>query len=66
MTSVSHPNTARIRRQLNLTFDDPDLDAFCHDYFPGVFDRFSRGMRKDEKITLLLDHCRRSSSGFEA
>jgi len=25
-----------------------------------VFDKFRRGMRKDEKITLLLDYCRRT------
>ncbi|MBN1658438.1 MAG: SIR2 family protein [Anaerolineae bacterium] len=47
------------RGWLTQRFDDPDLDAFCFDHFPEVYDRFSRGMRKDEKITLLLDHCRR-------
>ncbi|MBU1747559.1 MAG: hypothetical protein KKA73_07715 [Chloroflexi bacterium] len=48
-----------IRKLLTDTFDDPGLDAFCMDHFPVVYDRFSRGMRKDEKVTLLLDHCRR-------
>ncbi len=66
MINNSQPNIAQIRRLLNQAFDDPSLDSFCQDYFPSVFDRFSRGMRKDEKITLLLDHCRRISSGFEA
>jgi len=28
-------------------------------HFPDIYDKFSRGMRKDEKITMLLDHCRR-------
>lgn len=64
MTNNSQFNTAQIRRLLNQVFDDPILDAFCQDYFPAVFDRFSRGMRRDEKITLLLDYCRRHS--FEA
>jgi hypothetical protein len=59
MTTYPQSNTAQIRRLLNQALDDPGLDAFCQDYFPVVFDRFSRGMRKDEKITLLLDHCRR-------
>ncbi len=59
-------NTAQIRRLLNTAFDDPGLDAFCHDYFYDVYNRFSRGMRKDEKITLLLDHCRRAANGFES
>lgn len=58
-------NTAQLRRLLNQTFDDPSLDAFCQDYFSTVYDRFGRGMRRDEKITLLLDHCRRTSDGFD-
>lgn len=66
MTNNSQPNYAQIRRLLNTTFDDSGLDAFCQDYFLPVYDRFSRGMRKDEKITLLLDHCRRTTNGFEA
>ncbi len=53
------PNTSKLRRQLNQVFDDAELDAFCMDNFPQVYDKFSRGMRKDEKITLLLDYCRR-------
>jgi hypothetical protein len=36
------------------------LDALCIDYFPDVYDRFSRGMRRDEKVNLLLDYCRRN------
>jgi hypothetical protein len=56
---IQQISLSAIRRQLNQMFDDPKLDAFCMDYFPQVYDKFSRGMRKDEKITLLLDHCRR-------
>lgn len=41
--------------------DDIQLDALCIDYFPDVYDRFSRGMRRDEKVNLLLDHCRRNA-----
>ncbi len=57
--------TPKIRRLLTQAFDDPSLDAFCQDYFPSVYDRFSRGMQKGEKITILLDHCRRIANGFE-
>jgi len=53
---------AALRQRLDRTFDDPGLDAFCLDYFPEVYDRFSRGMRKDEKLTLLLDHFRRAKA----
>ena len=47
----------RLRR-----LDDVALDALCLDYFPDVYDRFSRGMRRDEKVNLLLDHCRRNAA----
>lgn len=62
-TSQSH--TAQIRQALNLAFDDSALSAFCFDYFREVYDRFSQQIRKDDKITLLLDHCRRRPTGFE-
>ena len=48
-----------MRSQLNQLFDDVELDTLCMLNFPGVYDKFSRGMRKDEKINLLLDYCRR-------
>lgn len=40
--------------------DDVQLEALCLDYFPIVYDKFSRGMRRDERINLLLDYCRRN------
>ena len=62
---MTTPSTAQIRQQLNLVFDDLELSAFCLDYFPKVYDRFSQGMRKDNKITLLVDYCRHQPTGFE-
>jgi len=50
---------AEIRKLLNRTFDAVELDIFCMDNFPTVYDRFGAGMRKDAKIQLLMDHCRR-------
>ncbi|WP_159396861.1 CHAT domain-containing protein [Sorangium cellulosum] len=35
---------------------DADLDAFCADHFPDVYRRFSDGMQRVRKVTLLLDH----------
>lgn len=63
MTKRFQINTSQIRQLLNQAFDDSGLDAFCQDYFYNVYNQFGRGMRKDEKITLLLDHCRRH--GFD-
>lgn len=60
-SSAEIPNLHAIRRLLNQAFDDVALTNFTFDYFPEVFDRYSRGMRKDEKINLLLDYIRRNS-----
>lgn len=54
---------APIRRALTNAFDDVGLESFCLDYFEAVYDQFTRGMHRNEKINLLLNHCRRSS-GF--
>lgn len=40
--------------------DDVEMDTLCLDHFPEAYDKFSRGLRRDEKINLLLDHCRRN------
>ena len=52
-------DTTFFRGKLGQKFDDVQLDAFCMDYFVEVYERFARGMRRDEKINLLLDYCRR-------
>lgn len=58
-------NIKEIRNQLNKGFDEPELDAMILDYFPEVYNNLSRGMRKDEKITILLDACRRQPDGYD-
>lgn len=52
-------DTAAIRKRLADELDDPSLDAFCMDRYPQVYGRFSRGLRRDEKISLLLEHVHR-------
>jgi hypothetical protein len=39
--------------------DDTELERFCLKRFPKVSNKFSSGMRRDQKVNLLLDHCRR-------
>lgn len=46
-------------RDLLNRLDDADIDQLCLDHFPCVYDKFGRGMSKQEKITVLLDYCRR-------
>jgi hypothetical protein len=57
-TPGAAPQLPALRASLQR-LDDVALDTLCMDYFPDVYDRFSRGMRRDEKANLLLDHCRR-------
>ncbi|MGC9396713.1 MAG: SUMF1/EgtB/PvdO family nonheme iron enzyme [Anaerolineae bacterium] len=52
------PDFSDLRARLNR-LDDPQIDALALDHFPEVQNKFGRGMRKDEKINLILDHCRR-------
>lgn len=54
----------RWRTELNR-LDDTELSAFCLDCFPDVYDAFSRGQSRIEKITILLDHCRRNTQAAQ-
>jgi hypothetical protein len=58
-SDTTGPTTSELRRALQAAFDDSQFDAFCLDCFPEVYGRFSGGMDRDRKTTLLLDHCRR-------
>ncbi len=50
------PATFRTRLQ---RLDAVEIESLCLDHFPAVYDKFTRGLRRDEMINLLLDHCRR-------
>ncbi|HRU95118.1 MAG TPA: hypothetical protein P5195_07820, partial [Anaerolineae bacterium] len=50
---------AALRTRLQR-LDAVEIETLCLDHFPAVYDKFSRGMRRDEMINLLLDHCRRN------
>ena len=42
-----------------------DLDAFCHDHFRDeVYRRFSNGMDRVQKVTLLLEHAPHAALGI--
>ncbi len=51
-------NTAAFRGLLIAAFDDSELDHLCFDHFPEVHHRFGSGASKDQKIQLLLQHCK--------
>ena len=53
------PDLAALRGRLNR-LDDPQVGALAIECFPEVYNRFGRGLLRDEKVNLLLDHVRRN------
>ncbi len=47
------PLRARLQR-----LDTVELESLCLDHFPTVYDKFDRGLRRDEKTNLLLNYIR--------
>ena len=52
-------DTEAIRALLNAAFGDEDIVTLCFDRFRGVYEEFSSGMSKRDKIQRLMDHCLR-------
>jgi hypothetical protein len=52
-------NTAAVRELLSAAFDDEKLTALCFDHFRPVYEGFSSGMSKSQKIQQLVAHCQR-------
>lgn len=50
---------------LMTKLDDVELNTFVLVNYPKVHGKFGGGMRKDEKINLLLDHCQRQEGGLK-
>jgi formylglycine-generating enzyme len=51
------PSTADLRRFLVDTFDAEELEIFCFDHFPDVYNEFTKGMTKPQMIQLLIERC---------
>jgi hypothetical protein len=51
------PSTATVRALLNEALTDQELDALCFDHFRPVYDGFSSGMGKGQKVQYLIEHC---------
>ncbi len=58
--AIASYKIANIRKLLNAVFNDEDLTDFCQDNFSTVFDNFSTGMSKNQKIRILLDFSKRN------
>jgi hypothetical protein len=53
-------NTAAIRNLLKTIFSDEELQTFCFDHFPLVYDEFAASMSRSQKIQSLVKQCARS------
>jgi len=50
----------RVLSELLMTaFDDESLTSLCYDHFPKVYDEFSAGRTKIQKIRMLIEYCER-------
>lgn len=66
---VQEVNAVRTSPATNLSalraclqrLDDVQIETLCLLSFPIVYDKFVSGMRRDERINLLLDYVRRNS-----
>lgn len=52
-------NTTTIQKLLSEAFTDEGFTRFTMDYFPGVFEQFSIGMTKSQRIQLVIEYCNR-------
>jgi hypothetical protein len=50
-------NTEAVRELLSAAFSDGELTTLCFDHFCAVYEGFSAGMGKGDKIQRLLDYC---------
>ncbi len=51
--------TSDMRNLLTKAFSDEEITTLCFDHFRAVYENFSTGMSKGQKIQHLLDYCER-------
>lgn len=56
---MSELDSKSLRTILTEAFDDEDLTYLCYDHFSPVYEKFSVGMTKSQKVHLLIDHCKK-------
>lgn len=52
---MSEPIHVRVRKFLQEFFNDEELTTFSFDYFPQVYNNFTNGMTKNQKIIMLVE-----------
>ncbi|HRV96593.1 MAG TPA: hypothetical protein P5526_30840, partial [Anaerolineae bacterium] len=52
-------NPAEIRKLLQNALSEEEFTSLCYDYFRPVYEQFSAGMSRPQKIQRLLEYCER-------
>jgi hypothetical protein len=52
-------NLAALRQMLTEGLTDEEVNHLCRDHFPNVYEQFSSGMPKTEKLHRLIEYCSR-------
>ena len=52
-------NRRAVRKLIEESFDGEELNTFCHDHFPEVYDQFTSVQTKSARVRALIDHVRR-------
>jgi hypothetical protein len=51
-----------VRELLTAAFNDEELTTLCFDHFRAVYEEFSSGMSKSQKLQRLIDYCERRAA----
>lgn len=53
-------DSAVIRQLIDASFGSEDFDFFCHDHFNVVYDKFTNGQSKPQRIQFLIEHAEKN------
>jgi hypothetical protein len=53
-------NLAVLRTLIAEALSSEELTELCFDHYPAVYEDFAAGMTNSQKITMLLEHCKRN------
>jgi hypothetical protein len=61
LSSLAQPayNTAAVRELVMAAFSDEELTTFCYDNFRPVYEEFTTGMSRTQKVQRLVETCER-------
>ena len=52
-------NRSVVRKMLMAAFNDEDLRTFCFDHFRPVYDEFTSGQPRGERVRMLVEYAER-------